>query len=300
MPETVWLNGEFVDRAAARVSAFDAGVQHGVGLFETMLATGGRVFRIERHLARLAGSARELGLSDSLKTAPLAELVERVVERSELAVGEQRARVRLTITGGDLNLLSVSGRGGAVDPTIMIVVSPATEYPEEMFERGVGVIVPSERAPRLEPGAGHKTVNYWWRLRALRRAAGAGMGECLILQDTNHLCGGAVSNVFVVKGGGLLTPTARSEAGEDVPVPVLPGVTRGAVIELASSSGIGCERLALGIGDALEAQEVFLTNSAWGVLPVTRIEAHTVGTGEPGPVTRRLRELWLRAVCEEA
>lgn len=299
MAETVWLNGQFLDRADARVSAFDAALQHGVGLFETMLATCGRVFRLERHMARLAASARELGLSESLKPHHLGELVEQVVERSQLAVGDGRARVRLTLTGGDLNLL-VASKSGGMDPTLLIAVSPATGYPEEMFSQGVGVLVPSERAARLEPGAGHKTVNYWWRLRALRQAAAAGMGECLILQDTNHLCGGAVSNVFLVKGGVLLTPFARGETPPDAPSsPVLPGVTRGAVIEFAADDRTPYERAMLSIQDALEADEVFLTNSSWGILPVTRIEAHVVQGGVPGPLTRRLRAAWLRAIREE-
>lgn len=316
MPETVWINGRFLDRAAAAVSAFDAGFQHGVGLFETMLATQGRVFRLERHLARLAGSAAELGLTDSLRTKPLAEIVDDVVRRSELAEGDDRARVRLTLTGGDLNLLRAASQaaasgGGAergantspppLDPTLMVVVSPATKYPDEMFTRGVGVVVPSARATRFDPGSGHKTINYWWRLHALRQAAAAGMGECLVLTDTNHLCGGAVSNVFLVKGGVIQTPFARGEEAENTSAsPTLPGITRGAVMELAGEAGVPVERRVLDINHVLSADEVFLTNSGWGVLPVVRVEGHVVGKGEPGPLTAKCRALWLKATNEEA
>jgi len=307
MPETVWINGNFVDRASAKVSAFDAGFQHAVGLFETMLATQGRVFRIDRHLARLAHSAAELGLSPSIKTRPLAEIVEAVVGASQLAEGNARARVRLTMTGGDLNLLrpgsSGGGGGGAttsIDPTLMIVVSPATEYPEEMFSKGIGVLVPSARASRHDPGAGHKAVNYWWRLLALRQAAGVGMGECLVLSDTNHVCGGAVSNVFIVRDGVIMTPFARGEEGDGAPVsPVLPGVTRAVVMESAASAAIPCERRVLDIRQVLEAEEVFLTNSGWGVLPVVRVEGHVVGGGQPGRVTAKLRSMWLSATRDE-
>lgn len=303
MPETVWLNGRFLDRADARVSAFDASVQHGVGLFETMLAAHGRVFRVERHLARLARSAAELGLSDSLKTAPLAELIENAVERSELAEGEARARVRLTLTGGDLNLLAAQ-RSQPIDPTLLIVVSPATVYPAEMFERGVGVLIPDAKAGRHDPTASHKTLNYWWRLRALQQAAAAGMGECLILQHSNHLCGGAVSNVFLVKHGRLFTPAARGESAEESGAtgasPVLPGITRAAIVEIAAAQGIQCERALLSIQDVLAADEVFLTNSSWGVLPVTRVEGHSVGTAKPGAITMSLRARWLAATRDEA
>jgi branched-chain amino acid aminotransferase len=313
MPETVWINGRYLDRANAKVSAFDAGFQHAVGLFETMLATEGRVFRLERHLNRLARSAADLGLSDSIKTKPLAEIVEDVVRRSELAEGDDRARIRLTLTAGDLNMLRMgppamsNGGGGSpggtppLDPTLMVVVTPATDYPEEMFTRGVGVMVPSARATRHDPGAGHKTINYWWRLQALRQAAAVGMGECLVLTDTNHLCGGAVSNVFLVKDGVLSTPIARGEESEGASnSPVLPGVTRGAIMELAEEAGLRVERRVLDINHVLGADEVFLTNSGWGVLPVVRVEGHVVGAGSPGQMTAKARSLWLRAIRDEA
>lgn len=325
MPETIWINGKYVDRAGATVSVFDSAFQHAVGLFETLLATQGRVFRLERHVQRMARSAAELGLQRSLKTSLLAELIEEVVGRSQLAVGAARARVRVTLTPGDLSLLrplparvpeAAGGVGGAAgageasaaaeapvqpDPTLLIVVGPATEYPNEMFTRGVGVMVPEARASRHDPNAGHKTVNYWWRLRALREAAAVGMGECLILSDTNHLCGGAVSNVFLVKNGAISTPFARGEESEHAArSPVLPGVTRGAVMELASEAGLAVERRVLDINQVLEADEVFLTNSGWGVLPVVRVEGHVVGTGGPGPVTTKLRAMLERAVREEA
>ena len=103
----VWLNGEFVDRDAAQVSIFDAGFQHGVGLFETMLARNGKIFRVESHLRRLANSAKELLLSERLRIEPLIEAVNLTLTRNEL----DQARVRLTITGGDLSASPGAGTG---------------------------------------------------------------------------------------------------------------------------------------------------------------------------------------------
>ncbi len=303
---TVWINGKFVERDAAAVSAFDAGLTHGVGLFETMLAgtldgSEARIFRVERHMARLDRSARELGLSESLKPRALAELAEHVVEKSALvpAGSPARARVRLTVTGGDLNLLSSTGHG-PVDPTVIIVAQPATQYPAEMFDKGVSAVVADPRANPLDPFQGHKTLDYWWRLRALQGASRKGAGETLILQVTNHICGGAVSNLFAVKDGALLTPTARGEeeAGA-VPSPVLPGVARQAIIDAAGELRIGCARRLLAIGDVLDADEVFLTNSSWGVLPVVRVEGKVIGDGTVGATTRRLRQRWEWMVAHE-
>jgi len=302
MPELVWLNGRFMSREDATVSVFDAGLQHAVGLFETMLGAQGRVFRIERHMARLAASAAALGLSESLRPAMLAEAVDSVVQRSGLAEGQGRARVRLTITGGALNMLpsaAASGQAGS-DPTILIVATPATAYPQELIDRGVSVRIADARANPFEPGAGHKTLNYWWRLRELQQAGRAGASEAIVLQVSNHVAGGCVSNLMAAKDGVLLTPIAQGEevAGA-IPSPVLPGVTRGAILEFAAELRINAERRMMTIADVLDADEVFLTNSSWGVLPVVKVEGKRIGSGEPGGMTRRLRERWLEAVRDE-
>ncbi|MFG0257944.1 MAG: aminotransferase class IV [Phycisphaerales bacterium JB043] len=289
MPAIVWCNGSVVEWSDARVSAFDAGLQHGVGLFETMLAIDGEVYRLDAHVERLCASARDLGLSHSLRHDPLCESVRRVARQSELP----RARVRLTVTGGDLNMLA-RGQESSQDPTVIIAAQPATEYPDEMFERGVRVVVGDMRLNPLDPMEGHKTLNYWSRLRALQEAARSGGAEALMLQVTNHVCSGAVSNVFVVRDGVLHTPIARGEEeGGSMASPVLPGITRGAVFDLASRDGIGCSARMLSMEDVLEGEEVFMTNSSWGVLPVVSVEAASIGDGVPGPMTRRIREMLL-------
>jgi branched-subunit amino acid aminotransferase/4-amino-4-deoxychorismate lyase len=295
MADEVFLNGSMVERSAARVSAFDAGLQHAVGLFETMLVRQGRVFRGIQHLERLAESARLLGLSDSLRVAPLLQAIEWVVQRR----GLDAARVRLTVTGGDLNLLR-AGEPQRRDPTLLIDAQPPTPYPPALFENGVLATVTAGLANPFDPAAGHKTLAYWSRLRALQLAAASGAGESLCFTTTNVLVGGCVSNVFLVRDDLLLTPLCR---GEEPPAqgdhPVLPGVTRMAVLELAAEAGVRHEKRVLTVDDLLSAQECFLTNSSWGVLPVRQIEAHPVGTGQPGGVTRHLRAAWLTMVERE-
>jgi len=290
----IFVNGMYVERDQARVSAADAGVLHAVGLFETMTArvTGDGVVveSLDEHLDRLQASASTLGLSTELKTGPLGEAVVETVRRS----GHERSRVRLTITGGDLNLLRATGRG-AHTPTVIIDAQPATRYPEAMFTRGVMAVIADAKANPLDPTAGHKTLNYWWRLRELQIAAGRGAGEAIVLQVSNHVCGGCVSNLFAVKDGTLVTPIARGEEQEvggkgAIPSPVLPGITRTRVLKEAKKMGLTVERRMMGIGDVLDADEVFLTNSSWGVLPVTAVEAEPVGSGEVGEVCRSLRE----------
>ncbi len=301
-PADVFLNGEFVTRAEARVSAFDAGFQHGVGLFETMRAVivdgEAHAHRLDDHMRRLHTSSAALALTESLNVGALGEAVLKTVEKS----GIELARVRLTITGGDLNLLRSArgeGAGGGkrgFDPTLLIDVQPATRYPIEMYEQGVAVALADTRCNPLEPTASHKTLSYWWRLRELQIAAGKGAAEALVFQVSNHAAGGCVSNLLVVRDGVVRTPIARGEeaashaGGTALPSPVLPGVVRGAVLEAAMARGLTVEKRMLSIDDVLDADEVLLTNSSWGVLPVVRVEAKQIGDGKPGPVGRAMLE----------
>jgi len=313
---SVFLNGEFLERDSAKVSAFDAGFQHGVGLFETMLALRDRdaqfkVLHLAEHLDRLAVSARELGLSESIRVGALGEAVQRTCEHAANAPdAPARLRVRLSITGGDLNLLGRGGQARESTPTVLIVAQPATEYPGEMFKAGVLATLADLKANPLDATQGHKTLNYWARLRELQRAAAGRAGEALVFSVTNHLAGGCVSNAFVVRDGVIATPIARGEEEEvargDVdleepqrsprgvvlPSPVLPGIVRRWVMDWSLSEGVACERRMLTIDDVLRADELFLTNSSWGVLPVVRFEAETIGSGSPGPISERLVGAW--------
>ncbi|MBX3388018.1 MAG: aminotransferase class IV family protein [Phycisphaeraceae bacterium] len=330
---TVFLNGAFLGRDEAQISAFDAGVQHGVGLFETMQAVeradGWEVLDVDAHLDRLAGSARELRLTERLRVDALREAVMRTVAKAgEDEEDAARLRVRLTITGGDLNLLErgksvaqsaepfpqppPSGRGlEEQQPTLIISATKATEYPIEMFQRGVLATIADWKANPLDPMQGHKTINYWARLRELQNAAAKNGAEALVFQVTNYLCGGCVSNAIIVKGGRILTPIARgeemqsaesgspSDADEGIgkgravmPSPVLPGVTRRWALEWAEDEGLEIEKRMVSIDDVLSADEVLLTNSSWGVLPVVAVESRVLGAGKPGEVGTAMVAAW--------
>jgi len=311
-----FLNGAFIDLNAATIPALDAGFQHAVGLFETMLGgvKDGKpwVVALDEHCERLSASAGALDLSPDLRAGALADAVLATVTRSNL----HRARVKLTVTGGDLNLLARPASGGdgsgeprRVDPTILITCQPATVYPEAMLNAGVTVSLADARANNFDPTQGHKTLNYWWRLRELQSAGRKGAAEALVFDVTSHLAGGCVSNVFVVKDGTVLTPFAKGEegygpqgptgepddkpaAGRHLPSPVLPGVTRAWAIDQLALKGVAVERRMLTIDDILAADELFLTNSSWGVLPVVQLEAKPIARRTPGPVADALLKVW--------
>ena len=299
----VYLNGAMVPRQQASVSIDDAGFQHGVGLFETMAAYHGQVFRLSQHLSRLAQSAKALGLTPKLDTHALARAVEHVITHNQI----DRARIRLTLTAGAISMLprrDNANREGdtpaAPLPTLLIVPSEPTMYDLAYFERGITVLIAPAGANPFDVNAGHKTLNYWPRLRTLRQAASAGAGEAIWLNVSNHLASGAISNLFLVKAGELFTPIARGEEVEGaLPAPVLPGITRATVIELAASMGVAVHRQMLSIDDLLTADEVFLTNSSWHVLPVSKVEKETIGDGKAGELTTKLRERLMEVIEEE-
>ena len=291
----IFLNGRMLPAGEARVGVEDAGLQHAVGLFETMAVVGGRAFRLEAHLRRLASSADTLGLAKHMEIAPLAEAVEATLLHNRL----RRARLRLTVTAGEVSMLKASA-DVAPGPTLLIVCSPPTAYDPQYFEQGITAMIAEPRANPLDPLASHKTLSYWTRLRSLRQAASAGCGEAIWLSVTNHLVGGAISNLLLVKDGVLKTPIVRGEEAEGgLPSPVLPGVTRSVLLDLAVSEGLTVERGALTIDDLLDADEAMLTNSGWGVLPVVRVEKSEIGGGAVGAVATRLRALLVEEIERE-
>ncbi len=293
----VYLNGQFVERENASISIADAGLQHGIGVFSTLYAQGGKVFRLGDHLARLGRSVTELGLAREFDPAPLGQLIEQTVGRCQLPA----ARVRVTLTAGAVSLLRARRDSApAAEPTVLIEPSAPILYDERYFTQGVTVLIAGPLANPFDPTSGHKTLNYWQRLRTLRQAATAGAAEALWLNITNHLASGSVSNIFLVKNETLLTPFAHGEeAPGALPAPVLPGVTRAAVIALAQAQDLPVQKQMLSVNDLLEADEVFLTNSGWQLLPVVKVEKQAIKDGQVGPITQRLREALLQQIAAE-
>jgi len=284
--EMVFLNGRVVPAAEARVSVFDAGFSHAAGLFETMRSYRGRVLRLERHLDRLLDSARALQMQIPVAARDLEPAVYQVLEANELP----DARLRLTVTPGN-----VPRPGEPVAeppaPTVLVSAGPARPHPPELYRHGMRVCLCPFRQNRHDALAGHKTLAYLPRLLAMRHAAEQKCHEALWFNTENRLAEASVANVFAVREGVLRTPPTDT--------PILPGVTRQIVLELAAAAGLAAAEEAIDIHGLLSAEEVFLTGSVLEIMPVTAIERHQVGAGVPGPVTRRLRELYAELIRRE-
>ena len=283
MTEWVCLNGRLISADEARISVFDSSFMQGVGLFETMRAYSGRVFRLERHLDRLANSARILGWS----VIPEPEITKPHVEQVVQACAGQNIRIRLTVSPGSLRLIEEQ----PPEPTIAVTASPGGTYPDEYYQQGVSVLSAPGQQNRFDPTCAHKTTSYFTRLTALREAHLRGAFEKLFLTDDVHLAEGTISSVFIVQDGKLLTPPLDT--------PILPGITRATVIELALEMKLPVQETALTLAQVKSADEVFLTNSMMEIMPVARVDGDAVRDGKPGELTCQLIQTYKALVARE-
>ena len=278
----VWLDGRLLPRAEARVSVDDLGFLYGAACFETMRARGGAVFRLYRHLDRLARGLALLGVEPPDRAA-LCRALAATLEANALP----DARLRLTVSAGQ-----GSGRpdlAAAEAPTVLVVAEPAAAPPA-----AARLAVASARLDERSPLRAAKTANYLPFLLARAEARAAGAGEALLLNSRGEVAEASTANLFAVVGGRLLTPPL--EAGS------LPGVTREAVLECARALGLAVEERALPLALLGQAAEVFLTNSVAGVWPVAEIAgagAPWRAAAAPGPLTARLAAAYAALVETE-
>lgn len=289
MEEKVYLNGSLVPRSEAKISISDHGLLYGYGLFESMRAYHGKIFLLDRHLARLLHAADTIGLKgldgDALSRACLDTLT---------ANNLQDARIRLTVTGGDSDAFPWDDSDG--QPSIIITARPYHPFPPEKYASGFKIGIASVRRCRQSVVATMKSTNYLINVMARKEVAARGMDEALILNDDGYLAEGAGSNIFFVRSSRVVTPSLNSG--------ILPGVTRGVVGELADGLDIGMTEGTLGLSSIKQCDEVFMTNAVIEIMPVTAIGDETghvaaIGDGKPGPITRKLMAAYKEMVEKE-
>ncbi|HXI57838.1 MAG TPA: aminotransferase class IV [Polyangia bacterium] len=275
----VYLGGRVCLPEEAKISVFDRGFLYGDSVYETIGTAYGRLFAADEHLARLERSAQRIGLVPPPRT----EIARAIGETVAAAANpESRIRVILTRGTGKLDL----DPAAALDTQLVVIVFPLGPPTPEMYAKGVVVSIVSiaRNSPRaIDPAV--KSGNYLNNVLALgeaRRRFGA--YEAILCAADGGVAEGASSNVFLVSGGVVATPS--SEVG------ILDGITRAKVIELCRQNGIPIEERRISPEQLREADEAFITSATRGVLPVTRIDDQPLANGRPGPITRRLITLY--------
>jgi branched-chain amino acid aminotransferase len=271
-----------VDAAEARIPVFDHGLLYGDGVFEGIRIYGGRVFRLDDHLARFAAGAKALGLAPPGGLAR----VRKVVLETAAAHGAPEAYVRLVLTRGDgpLGLDPTN----CPEPRLFCIAARIAIYPAPKLRAGIDLGTSSLRRPpadALDPRV--KSLNYLNNALAKLEARQRGFDEALLLNAQGLVAEASVANVFAVRRGELLTPPPSDGA--------LEGLTRRTVLELAEPLDLPAREASLGRFDLFAADEVFLTGSGAGLVPVRSLDGRAIGSGRAGAVFARLRAAFLEA-----
>jgi len=285
MAEKVFLNDRLTDADKACIPASDSGFLYGAGLFETMRSHNGVVFALADHLDRLFFSARSLSINNPYEKSYITGAVHEVLSANKLT----DARLRITFTNGPLAETDQDRK-----PTLLITATKFRSYPPEYYKSGVMVILCPFRQNPDDPTCGHKTTSYYSRMLALNMAHQKRAAEALWFTTDGRLAEGCVSNVFTVKDSAVLTPPLET--------PVLAGIARKTIRWLAATDSIELMEKNLTIDDLLGADEVFMTNVIMQVMPITKVERHTVGDGKVGPTVKRFQRSFAEYVeneCEE-
>ena len=275
MPRIIFMNDRLVPEEQAVVSVFDHGLLYGDGVFEGLRSYAGKVFRLEEHLDRLYDSARAICLEIPLVKTVVAKAVVDTLAANNLADGY----VRLVVTRGSGSLGLDPNK--TKHPQVIVIADTISLYPREFYEKGLRIVTAAtQRTQSAALSPRIKSLNYLNNIMAKLEGLQAGCVEALMLNHKGEVAECTGDNLFVVRGGKLLTPPP--DAG------ILEGITRGAVMELATAAGIDCREVTLVRHDLYTADECFLTGTAAEVIPVVDIDGRSIGGGTPGPVTARL------------
>ncbi|MDE5412400.1 branched-chain-amino-acid transaminase [Alkalihalobacterium chitinilyticum] len=282
----IYLNGEFVEKHNAKISVYDHGFLYGDGVFEGIRVYDGNIFQLKEHLERLYNSAKSIMLNIPHSLEELTQIIVETIKVNEL----QDAYIRLVVSRGVGNL----GLDPASCPTpnVIVIAEQLTLFPKELYENGLEIVTVPTRRNRpdvLSPKV--KSLNYLNNILVKIEASLAGVSEALMLNNEGYVAEGSADNVFIVKGNKILTPPGY--------VGALEGITRNAIIDIASDLGYDVKEEPFTRHDVYVADEVFLTGTAAEVIAVVKVDGRVIGDGKPGKETNKLLKAFRKKVVED-
>jgi branched-chain amino acid aminotransferase len=280
----IYIDGSYYDRDEAKISVYDHGLLYGDGVFEGIRIYHGKIFRLREHLVRLYDSARAIDLVIPMNI----DEMERVTVEAVAMNRRNDGYIRLIITRGvgnlGLNPLQCPRAG------VIIIVDDIQLYPEEFYSKGIGIITASlRRIPpdSLDPRI--KSLNYLNNIMAKLEALRAGCLEAVLLNHEGYVAECSGDNIFIVRSGRLSTPGPQYGA--------LRGVTRDAVLSLASELNIPAGDTAITQYDLYTADECFVTGTGAEIMPVVMVDGRRIGDGTPGKITLCLLDAFRRLIA---
>ncbi|MBY0124151.1 D-amino-acid transaminase [Bacillus sp. S/N-304-OC-R1] len=279
--EYVIVNGEFISRSDAKVDIEDRGYQFGDGVYEVIRVYNGKMFTGQEHLERLMESGKKIGLEIKYTVQELKAMLTELIEKNNLTLGT----IYLQISRG------VAPRNHAFPSSDVahsfVANTKAVDRPAENMESGVKTILLEDIRWLL---CDIKSLNLLGNLMAKQRAAEAGCFEA-IQHRGEIVTEGSSSNVSIIKDGKVITHPANNL--------ILNGITRQKVLQLCRKNDIPVEERAFTLEELKQADEVFLSGTTVEVMPIIEIENQKVGNGKPGSLTRKLQELFEKAIENE-
>lgn len=276
----IWINGALRPEEDARVSVFDSGFVLGDGVWEGIRVVGGRPAFLDAHLARLEEGARTLMIRDLPERRQLAEAVDEVITGNGLI---DDAHLRLMLTRGRRSEPYQDPRLASGEPTLVIIPGHHPVSAERLretlnlFTVHIRRSAPDVQDPRLNS---HSKLNC---ILACIQASVAGADEALMLDPDGFVATCNSTHFFIVRDGVVMTSDGRYCLG---------GITRGHVLELCRSADIPCQEKTFSLTDVYAADEAFTTGTLAGIRPVGEVDGRRIGSGQRGPLTERLQQLY--------
>jgi branched-chain amino acid aminotransferase len=262
-----YVDGKFVPAEAAVIPVDDLALLRGIGVFDLLRTYNGKPYFLDAHIDRLENSARKIDLALPWSHDEIAGVVKATLAKNDIP----EANIRIVVTGGSSHdFMTPSG-----PPRLLVLVSPIPKLPETWYTDGVKII--SWEVERPIPGA--KSIDYISASLALKKAAAEGAIEALYIDRNGLALECTTSNIFAFKGDTLITPGRG----------ILSGVTRKVVLQLADGL-FPIDIRDISRQELVTTDEVFITGTSKGLVPVIRIDADIIGDGRPGKKTRRLME----------
>ncbi|MBW1711584.1 MAG: branched-chain-amino-acid transaminase [Deltaproteobacteria bacterium] len=262
----------------AKISVLDRGFQYGDGVFEGLRAYDGKIFKLKEHVDRLFRSAKAVDIEIPLTKEEFSQAVKRVVRENKFT----EAHIKPQVTRGIAWKLGLDPRN-ATQPNVVI---PARPIGKSMFDIEAGFKLASvsvRKIPAMCLDPRIKSCNYLVHILARAEALASGADEAIILDIFGYVSEGCGDNIFLVKDGQLYTPAVQD---------ALEGITRETVIDLARRAGLTVHETRLTTYDVYTADEVFVTGSGAGIVPVTEVDKRPLSGGRAGQVTKQLIALY--------
>ena len=270
--------GVLSHRDQAAISPFDSAVQGGDAVWEGLRLYQGRIFRLGEHLARLRRSAAALAFTGVPPDEEITEQIRRTLHANAMTDG---VHIRLTLTRGVKITSGMDPRLNQAGPTLIVLA----EHKDPVYDQsGITLINASVRRPApdvLDPKIHHN--NLLPSILAKIEANVAGADDAVMLDSRGFVAETNATHLFLVSGGRLGTPSTAA---------CPEGITRATVLELAADAGIPHTAGDYSLTQFYAADEVFVTGTMGGLTPVVQLDGRPIGPGPPGPVTKRLSELF--------